>query len=110
MFKVETCRTLHWKAVIKGEEEKPLDCGFVLSQAAERVSRHSKPHCSAVKLFIRLCQVQKQKCCNAKIHTVHERWHRQPTVLMPTYFLEHGDEDNAASFGTNSQYKGQRRR
>lgn len=56
--------------------------------------------------------MQKQKCCNAKIHTVHERWHKDDRhFLMPTYFLEHGDEDNAASFGTaNSQYKGQRRR
>lgn len=74
LIKVGTCRTLHLKAVcaIKGADEKPLNCGFVHSQGAETVLQHSEPRCSAVKLFIRLCQVQKQKCCNAKIHKAHE--------------------------------------
>lgn len=41
----------------------------------------------------------------------YTRYTRDGTDNRQFLILEHGDEDNAASFGTaNSQYKGQRRR
>lgn len=88
MFQVETDRTLHLKAVcaIKGEDGKPLNCGFVLSQAADTSLHHPKPHCSAVKLFIRLCQVQKQKCCNAKIHKRRRKHNRHFSLRQHTSY------------------------
>lgn len=91
LINVPTYRTLHLQAVCVNTcvELKAR----LRKQAPEKVFFFLSPHCcatgSAVKLFIRLCQVQKQKCCNAKIHRKRQR--KTDTLLLtPTHILQHG--------------------